>query len=65
MALTSTKCNFFMHSTDYPAAGCFCCETYDPVDDTKGTAAKSYAIYQTCVPGTDAAKPDCFNAINL
>jgi hypothetical protein len=64
-AAESSKCNFFMYSTDYPVAGCFCCDKYDAVDDT-GKDAKSYDVYQTCV---DKAKPtksqSCFNKVNV
>jgi hypothetical protein len=33
-----------MFSADYPVAGCFCCDDYDPVDDD-GDDSKNYDIY--------------------
>lgn len=37
-----------MFSTDFPVEGCFCCEDYEPVDETAGEE-KGYDVYQTCV----------------
>jgi hypothetical protein len=66
-----TGCSFFMHSADYPVEGCWCCEKYDPEEDT-GPDGKQYDIYQTCVDseaqptGADGGRyQKCFNEINL
>jgi len=52
-----------MHSDDYPVEGCYCCDHFAPVSDTK----HNYSIYQTCVEGTGVNKKDyqeCFNNVN-
>jgi hypothetical protein len=60
-----------LYSTDYPVEGCYCCDKYEPLDDT-GKTGKQSDIYRTCVDGAaPAAGKDggryqkCFNEINV
>jgi len=57
------SCSFFMHSDDYPVEGCYCCELYEPVADTK----YNYSIYQTCQEDSKSTGKyqKCINDVNL